>query len=47
MEVQGQGVRVDVFEVSKVDLTLGFGVGGWKWQFHGNDLMVGHAHFIN
>ena len=30
-----------------MDLALGFCVGGRKWQFHGDNFVVGHTHSID
>lgn len=34
LKVLGQGIHIDVFQLSEVDLSLWFGVGGRKGQLH-------------
>ena len=34
LKVQGQGICFDVFQISEMDLSLRFGVGGRKGQLH-------------
>ena len=46
LEVKGQGVLVDFFEVSESDLAFGFGMRGGEGQLHGDDHVVRHAQSV-